>query len=295
MGLFGSHTTTTTNMIGYLSSTTLNTIVSINNSCQANTNTVQTQTINVGTSDAVMTTCLKLYSPTDCSALMSKGLEAYNISQDASVKNIASCTIDSTMINSLQSQLTQQIDQKMNASDDDVGGALKSLVSTFNTTKGNVSNTTSSQALVNDTFNLSSVQSLVTTVAAGQSQIINVANANDSSANAISQSLQIQAMATLLSSNTVTSQAVTAVDATTAQTTDASGRGLTDIVKDVGDTIGGAFKDLSSVGKTLVIGGVACVLIVPLVILSLGKSGAIKTAGDLGKSYIDKMPVAVPV
>ncbi|KAL3158940.1 hypothetical protein ABBQ32_011338 [Trebouxia sp. C0010 RCD-2024] len=226
---------------------------------------------------------------------MSKGLEAYNIKQDASVKNIASCTIDSNMINSLQSQLTQQLDQKMNTSDDDVGSALKTLTTTFNTTKGNVTNNTSSEALVNDTFNLSSVQSLVTTVAAGQSQIVNVANANDSSANGISQTLQITAMATLLSSNSVTAQAVTAVDNKTAQTTDASGRGLTDIVKDVGDTVGGAFKDVSSVGKVLIIGGVACVCVIPIMIMALGKSGAIKTAGDLGGKYIDKMPVAVPI
>lgn len=289
---FGKHTTTTTNMMSFLSSTTLKTIVKINNKCLANTTALQNQEIRVGTSDAVMLACLGKFSPTDCSMLMSKGVEAFDIKQDSDIQNIVSCKIDNKMLNDLQAQLKQQIDQKMNTSDDGVGAALKTLVSVFNDKKGNVTNNTSSQMLVDNTFDLESVQELISTISADQKQLISIGNANDSSAKAISQSIQIKAMADLLSSNDLTAQAVVAVDNKAVQDNDASGRGLTDIVKDVGDTVGEGIGSVTSLGKVLIIGGVACVCVIPIMIMALGKSGAIKAAENLGGKALDNMPQA---
>lgn len=280
----------------FVANSVFNSVVKTQNIQQTAATVNQNQVIDVSTDPNVLLACIQILGPSgyDCSKLMSNG-NFSNVSQIATYNITATTQLSDSDTTSVQNQLTSAITAKMADTSDDVGAALKSIATAAG--GNNTSSTTlnqSVQMLVTNNFTKDTVNKMISSYASGQSQVLKVTNST-STVSGFSQSLQVQALTQMVTASSTLSAAVTKADSTTSGDTSTKEKGLTDIVEDVGNTIGGAFKDLSSVGKTLVIGGVACVLIVPLVILSLGKSGAIKTAGDLGGRYIDKMPVAVPL
>ena len=267
MGLFGNHSTSTTNAISYLTNTTLNTLVSIQQDCQATTSALQSQQIAVGTSDAVMSACINKFTPAECQTLMSSGLSVAGISQTLTAVNVADCTMQNQTLTSLQSQLTSAIDQKMDQTDDAVGSALKDVVNLFNAKTNNTTNTTSSSNFVTQNFTQSSVQQLISTVSASQAQIISLTNANDSTVQNVTQALAIQAMTTMLQNNQITSQVLAEVDQASTQSTTEKTTGLTDL-----------FSSLTSFGKYfLIAGGIVIVLVVIALIYWFIESGTSPT------------------
>jgi len=116
-----------------------------------------------------------------------------------------------------------------------------------------------------------------------------------STASGFAQSLQVRALTQMVTSSSTLNAAVTKADATSTTTNTTQEKGLTDIVSTIGTTIGGVWSSTTSLGKVLILGGVAVVCVIPVMIIALGKSGAIKAADDVGTAYVNKMPVAVPV
>lgn len=280
----------------FVANSTFNSVVKTQNIQQTAATVNQSQVVDVSTDPNVLLACIQILGPSgyDCSKLMSNGTFSGN-SQVATFNITATTQLSDSDTTTVQNDLTAAITAKMADTSDDVGSALKSIATAAG---GNNSSATSLNQsvseIVTNNFTKDTVNKMINSYASGQSQVFKVTNST-ASAGGFAQSLQVQALTQMVTSSSTLNAAVTKADAASTTTNTTQSKGLTDIVEDVGNTIGGAFKDLSSVGKTLVIGGVACVLIVPLVILSLGKSGAIKTAGDLGGKYIDKMPIAVPV
>ena len=263
MGLFGNHSTSTTNAISYLTNTTLNTLVSIQQDCQATTSGLQNQQITVGTSDAVMSACINKFTPDECKTLMSSGLSVAGVTQQMTAVNVANCTMTNNTLTSLQAQITSAVDQRMNQSEDGVASALKDMVNLFNTKTNNTTNTSSSSNFVTQNFTQSSVQQLIATVSASQAQIISVTNASDSTVQNITQALAIQAMTTMLQNNQTTSQVLAELDQTSAQSTTQKTTGLTDL-----------FSSLTSFGKyALIAGGIVIVLVVIAIVVWFCMSG----------------------
>ncbi len=280
----------------FVANSTFNSVVKTQNIQQTAASVNQSQVVDVSTDPTVLLACIQILGPSgyDCSKLMSNGTFSGN-SQVATYNITATTQLSDSDTTSVQNELTSAITAKMADTSDDVGAALKSIATAAG---GNNSSSTSLNQsvseIVTNNFTKDTVNKMISSYASGQSQVFKVTNSN-STASGFAQSLQVQALTQMVTASSTLSAAVTKADSTSSGDTSTQEKGLTDIVKSIGDTVDSAFGDLSSVGKTLVIGGVACVLIVPLVILSLGKSGAIKTAGDLGGKYIDKMPIAVPV
>lgn len=280
----------------FVANSVFNSVIKTQNIQQTAATVNQSQTIDVSTDPNVLLACIQILGPSgyDCSKLMSNGTFS-DVSQVATYNITATTQLSDSDTTSVQNQLTSAITAKMADTSDDVGAALKSIATAAG--GNNSSSATLNQSvseLVTNNFTKDTVNKMISSYASGQSQVLKVTNSN-STVSGFSQSLQVQALTQMVTASSTLSAAVTKADSTSTSTSTSQEKGLTDIVEDIGNTIGGAFSDLSSVGKTLVIGGVACVLIIPLIVLSLGKSGAIKTAGDVANHYVDKMPVAVPV
>jgi len=279
----------------FVANSTFNSVVKTQNIQQTAASVNQSQVVDVSTDPNILLACIQILGPSgyDCSKLMSNGTFSGN-SQVATYNITATTQLSDSDTTQVQNDLTSAITAKMADTSDDVGAALKSIATAAG--GNNSSSTTLNQSvseIVTNNFTKDTVNKMISSYASGQYQVFKVTNST-STASGFAQSLQVRALTQMVTSSSTLNAAVTKADATSTTTNTTQAKGLTDIVSTIGTTIGGAFKDLSSVGKTLVIGGVACVLIVPLVILSLGKSGAIKTAGDLGGKYIENLPVAIP-
>ena len=279
----------------FVANSTFNSVVKTQNIQQTAASVNQSQVVDVSTDPTVLLACIQILGPSgyDCSKLMSNGTFSGN-SQVATYNITATTQLSDSDTTSVQNELTSAITAKMADTSDDVGAALKSIATAAG---GNNSSSTSLNQsvseIVTNNFTKDTVNKMISSYASGQSQVFKVTNSN-STASGFAQSLQVQALTQMVTASSTLSAAVTKADSTSSGDTSTQEKGLTDIVKSIGDTVDSAFGDLSSVGKTLVIGGVACVLIVPLVILSLGKSGVVKAASDLGHDYIQKLPVAIP-
>ena len=280
----------------FVANSTFNSVVKTQNIQQTAASVNQSQVIDVSTDPNILLACIQILGPSgyDCSKLMSNG-NFSNVSQIATYNITATTQLSDSDTTSVQNQLTSAITAKMADTSDDVGAALKSIATAAGgNNSSSVSLNQSVQEIVTNNFTKDTVNKMISSYASGQSQVLKVTNST-STVSGFSQSLQVQALTQMVTASSTLSAAVTKADSTSTSSSATQEKGLTDIVDEIGSTISGAFADVSSVGKVLILGGVACVLIVPLVILSLGKSGAIKTAGDLGGKYIDKMPIAVPV
>ena len=246
-----THSTTVQNATSILSSITFDTIVKVNQECQNKATVVQDQVISVGTSDAVMQSCLAAcqaggYNPSACATLMSNGLNVYNINQNAKVTQITQCTMDSTLINQLQASLTDQINQQLSKTQDGFTDAAKSLIQATSNTNDTTMNSTTVGNFVKQTFTLDATQKAINTVAATQKQALTVANTNNATVHDISNAIQMEAMLTLLQSNASTASAITKIDNQSSQALTSQTKGLTDIVASIADVFKSLFSALGS-------------------------------------------------
>ena len=302
MGLFSnifgsgdtSHTNTTSNMVSYLASTTINSVTSNQTDCNATINATQTQTINVGTDTGPLETCLKIpgVKPSDCATIMNKGLSAYGITQSADIKSVSNCSVSNDTANKVQADLANQIDQKMAQSNDDVGSALNSLVTAFNKTSNTTTNTTTSSNFVTQNFSASNLSTMMSTIAAQQTQTVNVGGQNNSASD-IQQMVQIQAMTSLLNSNSTTANALTQVSNSTSQDLSQQNKGLTDIVSSLTSMITSALSTLTAPMRYMAIGLCVCLIVccimAPMLTKSFGDAGGFKTIDSLGSQALSKV------
>ena len=285
MGLFGSHKTTTQNAISYLNSTTTNTLVQVNTSCMGQTNTSQNLEIDVGTSNEVMLACLAIPSiAANCGSLMSNGIVIDGVTQSANVVNIVSCKVDTNTVQALQSSLAAQIAQKMDQTDDAVGSAVKSLVTTFNNTSTNTTNTQDVKNFVTQNFTLQSTQTMVNTISTVQNQKIVAQNTNNTAVKNLVQSIQLQAMTDLLSSNQTTLSAMNTMDAATTQTTTQTTKGLTDLFSSLMGTVSTFIKSYAYAVIAVVCAICCCLVIIGIAFFATGGQKTLQqgitTAGD---------------
>ena len=301
MGLFSnifgggdtSHTNTTSNMVSYLSSTTIDSVTTNQTECLSTATATQSQTINVGTNDTALLTCLKLpgIKPADCAAIMNKGLSAYGITQNANLKSVSNCTVSSETANKVQADLANKIDQKMAQSNDDVGSALNSLVTAFNKTSNTTTNTTSSSNFVKENFTSTNLSKMMSTIASSQTQDVNVGGQNNT-ANNIQQMVQITAMTTLLNSNSTTANALSSVDNTTSQDLSQQNKGLSDIVSSFTSMLTNLMSSLTAPMKYGMIGLCVCLIVccimAPMLTKSFGDAGGFQVVQSLGSQALSK-------
>ena len=290
-----SHTTSVTNAVNFISSTTFNTMASIKSSQTSSTTAKQDLSVTVGTSDAVMLACISVagtagYSPSTCSSLMSSNLTAEGITQSASIIQLTTADITSDLIASLTQQLTQQIDQKMSQTTDGAADVLKSFTAAFSpSSSSNTTNTVSSSNFVNANFTVSSVSTMVNDVNTTQGFSVLVQNATNSSAINIAQTLYASATEKLLMSNSTTASVINNMNQNADQGITQYENGIADYINSIGNALKGL---LTSAEMPLIIGAAIVAGIIALVIIFnfLPKGG-----GGAGKAAAARAPSAPPM
>ena len=273
MGASSSKSTSVTNAINFLSSTTFNTMASIKSSQTSSTTASQDLTVKVGTDSAVLLACVQVagaagYNPASCSSLMSSNLTARGVVQSAKIVQLTTADITSDLIATLQQQLKQQIDQKISQTTDATADALKAMAAAFpgNTTSDNssVTNTANVANFVQANFTLSSVSTMVNDVNTTQGMQVLVQNATNSGAINVAQTLYASATEKLLMSNSTTANVINNLDQSGSQGTDQYEKGLADYISALGDAIKGL---LQTAEMPLVIGAAVVAGIIGLIIV----------------------------
>ena len=277
----------------FVSNATFNSVIKTQNIQQTSTTVNQSQVIDVATDKDVLLACIQILGPSgyDCSKLMSNATFS-GISQVATYDITAKTQLSDSDTTKVQNDMTAAIQQKMADSSDDVGAALKSIATAAG--GDNSSSTSLNQSVTNivtNNFTKDTINQMISSYASGQSQVFKVTNSK-AAASGFSQSLQVKALTEMVASNATIREAVNKTDANLTGETDTKSKGLTDIVDTVGNTINGVWSSTTSMGKVLIVGGVACVCVIPIMIMALGKSGAIKAAENLGGKALDNMPQA---
>lgn len=276
-----SHSSEVRSACSFLSQTMFSTVVQIKQDCQSTGTLVQNQNIKVGTSDDVIKSCLAGgWSPKDCAALKSTNLSVYNVNQTGKVVLITKCQMDSTIINQLQSSLTDQINQQLSKTTDGVTGAVKDLIQSTQATKDSTVTSTDVKNFVSSTFKLDAVQTAINKVVATQDQAITVSNADQSTVHDVTQAAQVEATLEVLQANKACAAAITKMDNQVTQAVSTVDRGVADIAS----TIGGVFNNLfATLGNWIyVVGGVIGLLILCCLCCCLATlfSGKSKDATD---------------
>ena len=242
-----SHSTVVNNASSIFSQLMFQTVVSVKNDCQNNATLTQSNVINVGTPTEVITACIAgHWSPTECQKLQSTGLSVYNISSNAKVVVLTSCKLDSTLISTLQTQLTDQINQQLQKTTDGFTAAAKDFINATQNTTDATTNTTTVSNFVKNTFTLDAVNKAINTVSLTQSSILNVQNISNSTIHDVSSVAQLESTLTLFLNNSATAAAITKLDNSGSQTISTSEKGLTDIVATLGDIFKSAFAALGN-------------------------------------------------
>ena len=200
----------------FVSDVTVNSIINNTTSCQDTTTVTQDQNISVDNSGvlALETACINAgQSAASCAALVGSGVTVSGVSQDAAVTIGSQCSVDDTSNAKVQTDLTNNIMQKINSSSDDVGDALKSIATAAG---GKNQSTTQLQTtvsnLITNTFTTNNTQSMINQMIAQQKQIISFKNTQAAAFSNINQSLKLQALYSLVAKNTTLQSAINSVD-----------------------------------------------------------------------------------
>jgi len=210
----GSNSTQVSQTGAYVSSVMMSSAVSSNTTCSQSSALVENQVVTVDNTenDKVLELCLTLANG---NAAANKSCQSFiqtatvnDISQGASIVLSTNCTVNTAMLATMQQDVTNAIMNKITSSTDDIGEFLKSVAVAAG---GNVNNTTSMSTtvsnMVSSTMTLTATQSMITTLSQAQNQQLNLKNFTGTY-KAMNQLLQVQALATLVASNTATNTAV---------------------------------------------------------------------------------------
>ena len=216
----GAHASKSVNeTASMVSSTILNTAVTLNNTCQNSATTTQLQEYNVDGSGNLQAynTCLttaasaKWTDPaTICSPLLGGAVTFNGISQGASVNITANCSILDTQTSTVQQDVMNAINAKLDNSTDDVGQFLTQLGSALGGSSNNTSSLKTSIAnQVKATMTTTATNTMINAYATSQNLIFNVKSPPTAVAfQNVSQQLAVTALSSLVASNSVLNAAV---------------------------------------------------------------------------------------
>ena len=245
----------TSNINEFLSQITVSSITTNQTSCQA-TATINQNLVISDDPYAEATKCNQVCAsnsaPAGCYAVCSllaagaasSSFTAGDISQTAQVTLSATCKVDYTVANAVQQDVANQITQAMNKTNDDLGTALKGVVSTISKSSDSTVNQNTVKNLVNSTFTTTNLQNFVDAVTATQSTLLQIGVTTAKFGN-ISQAAAATAMGQMLATNSTINSATQAVtNAATQQLTQTSEilPGLQSFFASVGAGIGSLFS-----------------------------------------------------
>ena len=297
-GMGAQHSTTMQSTLSFVSSTTFSSIVSVQNSCKQTSNSTQNVSINVSTDPKVLMTCLQTAGLIgyDCSKLMANA-KISGVSQGADVDIKSSCSFDSSTASTLQNSIAAQLQSKMSDQTDAVGQALMNVTQAIGgKSQTNVQMNQTITNTVNESFQSSTVNDMISAYATAQSASIDVNTAAADIAN-ISQFIKLKAVSDMLAKNATLTTAANTVDAAMTTEESTKTKGLTDIVDSAAGVVNNAVDKGTGVlnnaifGISIVwigIGGAAVVgfIIVLIFMFKGGKSSSsMGPAGQMTNAY----------
>ena len=279
----------------FVNTVTTNSIINNGTSCADTTTVTQDQNISVDGSGilALETACINAgQSAASCAALIGSGVTVSGVSQDASVTIGSQCTVNNQSTASIQSDLINNIMQKINSSSDDVGDALKAIATAAGGKNQSQTQlqTTVTNAITN-TFTQNNLQSMVTQLAAQQSQILSFKNQQSAAFSNINQNLQLKALYSLVAKNTTLQTAINSVDNSATQ----AATQTSEVLPGLWSTLQGFFTGIfGTMQVAYIASGVSvglCVLCMCIVCIAFFASGGqqtlqqgISTAGQAASS-----------
>lgn len=211
----GTQSKSISDVANFVNTVTTNSIINNATNCTDTTTISQNQTLTVDGSGIVdlENACVKAgQPPASCAAFIGSGVTVSGLSQAASVTISSECNVGSSATSLIQSDLTNNIMQSINSSSDDVGDALKSIATAAggkNQSQTQLQTTVSN--LITNTFTQNNLQTMVDQLAAQQSQIVSFKNVQSAAFSNINQNLQLQALYSLVATNTTLQTAINTV------------------------------------------------------------------------------------
>ena len=237
MGLFTPNNNSQTSVSNFLAQTTFNSIIQNNNSCGSSTSVTQNQTVDIGPDPALLAVCGNLFptSPQVCANLVdTSNINVTGLTQGATININATCSFDNTSIQALQQAIASAVQQKLDTTNDAVGGALTTAVNGFaalspavgisdiiGAAKGSNNSrsvTSNVSNFVTSNFTQDNVNSMIQNFVAAQNQVVNIHSAKQVQVSNLTQQLMVTVVLAMLSKNSNTVQALQQVQATTDQT-----------------------------------------------------------------------------
>lgn len=225
----GSSSKTIQSSAAYVSSVMMNSAVTSNTNCSAASSIVQNQTVTIDNTEQQKTVqlCLTLANGNAAVNKTCKDfIQAANVSditQGASIVLTTDCTVDTKMLAQMQQDVSNAIMNKITSSTDDIGEFLKSVaIAAGGKSNDTTSMTSTVSNMVSSTMTLSATQNMITTLSQQQNQQLNLKSFTGTM-KGLNQMLQVQAISTLVASNSATNAAVQkATNSTTNDVTSSS-------------------------------------------------------------------------
>ena len=275
MGLFTPNNNSQTSVSNFLAQTTFNSIIQNNNSCGSSTSVTQNQTVDIGPDPALLAVCGNLFpnNAQVCANLVdTSNVNVTGLTQGATININASCSFDNTSVQALQQSIASAVQQKMDTTNDAVGGALTTAVNAFaalspavgisdiiGAAKGSNNSrsvTSNVSNFVTSNFTSENVNAMVQNFVAAQNQVVNIHSAKQVQVSNLTQQLMVTVVLAMLSQNSNTIQALQQVQATTDQANTVESDQISTM-----DWIGS------------LIGCIICCIVVSIIIYVLNKMG----------------------
>ena len=271
----GSSSKQTQNVSEFLSKVTTKSITTNQTSCQSTATVNQSIVINndpYAEATKCNQVCATASAPAPCYAVCqmlatgaaSSSLDISDINQTAQVTLTASCTVNDSTTNAVKQDVTNAITQAMDNTSDDLGSALKGMVSSISKSSDSTVNKTTVESLVENTFTTTNLQTFVNTVAASQTALFNIGVTN-ARFNNITQMASTQAMTQMLATNETLNTASQAVTNSVAQSLVQKSEILPGIQDGIRSLLGGIGSLFSS--PLLIVGAVIVVVLIAVVLL----------------------------
>lgn len=225
----GSSSKSVTQSASYISSVMMNSAVSSKTTCNQASTTMQNQVVNIDNTEEQKTAqlCLRIGGANTANINACKAfIQSANISdltQGASIVLQTDCKVSTDMLTTMQQDVSNAIMNKITSSTDDIGEFLKSVaIAAGGKSNDTTSMTSTVNNMVSSTMTMSATQDMMTTLSQQQNQELNLKSFTGTM-KGINQMLQVQAMATLVASNSATNTAVQkAINSTTNDVTQSS-------------------------------------------------------------------------
>ena len=212
-----------------ISSVIMNSAVTSNTDCNQSSSLVQNQVVSVDNTEQQKTLqlCLLLANGNaavnqSCTSFI-QSANVSDLSQGASIVLQTNCTVDTKMLATMQQDVSNAIMNKITSSSDDIGDFLKSMaVAAGGKSNDTTSMTSTVNNMVSSTMTMAATQKMITTISQQQNQQLNLKSFTGTM-KGMNQMLQVQALATLVASNSATNSAVqTATNSVTNDVTKSS-------------------------------------------------------------------------